>query len=78
MDLFPFPEVRDKQDILMENVEKVVQNGESLVAHAPTGLGKTAASLTPALEYAKENDKKVFLLLQDIASTRSRLKRLER
>jgi DNA excision repair protein ERCC-2 len=62
MDLFPFPEVRDKQDRLMENVEKVIQDGESLVAHAPTGLGKTAASLTPAIEYAKENDKKVFFV----------------
>lgn len=62
MDLFPFTEVRDKQDRLMQNIDEVVENGESLVAHAPTGLGKTAASLTPALEYAKQNDKKVFFV----------------
>ncbi len=62
MDLFPFQTVRKKQDTLIEKVENAVENGESLVAHAPTGLGKTAGSLTPALEYAKENDKKVFFV----------------
>lgn len=62
MELFPFPEVRPKQEELMEEIQKTVEEGTSLVAHAPTGLGKTAASLTPALKYAKENNKKVFFL----------------
>ena len=62
MDLFPFSEIREKQDDLIDEVEKVVEAGESLVAHAPTGLGKTAATLTPTLEYAKQNDKKVFFV----------------
>lgn len=62
MELFPFPEVREKQDDLMKAVEETVEEGKSLVAHAPTGLGKTAATLTPALEYALQNNKKVFFL----------------
>ncbi len=62
MNLFPFPEVREKQDRLIEKVEEAVEDKGSLVAHAPTGLGKTAGSITPALEYAKQNDKTVFFV----------------
>lgn len=62
MELFPFSEVREKQDELMESCRETIKQGESLVAHAPTGLGKTAATLTAALEYAMENNKKVFFL----------------
>ncbi|MFB6209554.1 MAG: hypothetical protein ABEJ56_05470 [Candidatus Nanohaloarchaea archaeon] len=40
MKLFPFPEVRDKQDELMEASWKAIKEENSLVAHAPTGLGK--------------------------------------
>lgn len=62
MELFPFPNVREKQDELMQASEEAISKGETLVAHAPTGLGKTAASLTPALEYAKNTNKTVFFL----------------
>ncbi len=62
MELFPFSELREKQDELLGEVKKTVEEGDSLVVHAPTGLGKTAATLTPALEYAKQNNKKVFFL----------------
>lgn len=46
----------------MEDVEQAVENGKNLIAHAPTGLGKTAGVLTPALQYALDNDKHVFFL----------------
>jgi len=62
MDLFPFPEKRKKQEDMVEAVEEVTENGENLVAHAPTGLGKTAASITPALEERLRNNQKVFFL----------------
>lgn len=62
MDIFPFPEKRNKQEELISKVEEAVNNNTSLVAHAPTGLGKTAASITPALEQTLENDGKVFFL----------------
>jgi DNA excision repair protein ERCC-2 len=62
MDLFPFEEVRDKQSDLLKSIEETVSEQGSIIAHAPTGLGKTAASVTPAIKEALENDRKVFFL----------------
>ena len=62
MNLFPFDEVRPEQNKLMADIESAIKDGKSILAHAPTGLGKTAAALTPALEYAIENNKTVFFL----------------
>ncbi|QKQ98527.1 DEAD/DEAH box helicase [Candidatus Nanohaloarchaea archaeon] len=62
MDLFPFEQVRDRQDELVEASEQALEDESNLVAHAPTGLGKTAATVTPAIEKAREQDKKVFFL----------------
>ncbi|MBR9676012.1 ATP-dependent DNA helicase [Candidatus Woesearchaeota archaeon] len=59
---FPHKELRPIQSDFLEIVEKVVRNGVNLVAHAPTGLGKTAASLSPAIKYAVDNDKTIFFL----------------
>ena len=60
--LFPFPAVREGQKEFMEDVTHAVEGGEILIAHAPTGIGKTVAVLVPALQYAIENDKTVFFL----------------
>ncbi|MBT3940894.1 ATP-dependent DNA helicase [Candidatus Woesearchaeota archaeon] len=62
MNLFPFDQVRPEQNKLVDDIASVVKEGKALIAHAPTGLGKTAAALTPALEYALENDKTIFFL----------------
>ncbi|MFB6114780.1 MAG: ATP-dependent DNA helicase, partial [Candidatus Nanohalobium sp.] len=62
MNLFPFSEKREKQGEMIEKVESAIEREGTLVAHAPTGLGKTAGALTPALEKAKESDKKVLFL----------------
>ena len=62
MELFPFEEVRDSQKELMDEIEETIDEQGSLIAHAPTGLGKTAAALTPSIEEALEKDKKVFFL----------------
>ena len=62
MELFPFDTVRDRQDELIEEAQKALDSKKSLVAHAPTGLGKTAGTVTPALEKAREEDKKVFFV----------------
>ncbi len=61
-DLFPFETVRSGQDGLIRDVEKAVSRAENLIAHAPSGLGKTAGSLSPSLGYALENSKTVFFL----------------
>jgi len=60
--LFPHEEVRDIQDKLIFRVNEAVTKGTNLIVHAPTGLGKTAASIAPALKYAIENNKVVFFL----------------
>lgn len=60
--LFPYDEVRDEQSTLIEHIKDAITNKTHLVVHAPTGLGKTAATLAPALRYAIDNDKVIFFL----------------
>lgn len=60
--LFPHDEVRDTQLRLMRDVSMAVQQGRHLIAQAPTGLGKTAATLAPALDFAMKTGKKVLFL----------------
>lgn len=60
--LFPFPSIRDGQREFMEDVKDAVEGGKILAAHAPTGIGKTVATLVPALQYAVENEKTIFFL----------------
>lgn len=62
LDLFPFESVRAGQDALLADVRRAVAEGRHLVAYAPTGLGKTAATLVPALEHALREGKRVFYL----------------
>ncbi|MDY6769833.1 MAG: hypothetical protein SVU88_02560, partial [Candidatus Nanohaloarchaea archaeon] len=61
-DLFPHQEIRPHQDRLLGDVEDALERGGSLVAHAPTGLGKTAAVVPPSLAHALEHGKTVFFL----------------
>ncbi|MEM3126476.1 MAG: ATP-dependent DNA helicase [Candidatus Woesearchaeota archaeon] len=60
--LFPHTKIRESQSNLVKDIENAIKNKSSIVAHAPTGLGKTAAALVPALSYALENKKIVFFL----------------
>ena len=62
MGLFPFEKVRGGQQELMRDAENVLSRGGRLIAHAPTGIGKTVAVVAPALSYALENGKTVFFL----------------
>lgn len=59
---FPFSEIRPVQEALMEAVAHAINEKESLVVHAPTGLGKTIASLGPALKLAEEKELTIFFL----------------
>jgi len=61
--LFPFEKIRDEQDKLIKAVANSIENKRHLVVHAPTGLGKTAASLGPCLKYALSNKKAIFFLI---------------
>ena len=60
--LFPYEKIRNIQDELIADINKCLIDRMNLVVHAPTGLGKTAASLCPALAYAVANNKTVFFL----------------
>ncbi len=60
--LFPHERVRDVQQQLMDDVTTALQQRTHLIVHAPTGLGKTAATLAPALSLAMERDLVVFFL----------------
>ncbi len=59
---FPFSTIRSGQRELVDDTMTVAKNGHSLLAHAPTGIGKTAGVLAPALQYALEHDKTVIFL----------------
>ena len=60
--LFPYDEIRPIQEDLLEEVDKAVKKGTNLIAHAPTGLGKTIASLAPIISFAKDKDLTIFFL----------------
>jgi DNA excision repair protein ERCC-2 len=49
---FPFAEPRPSQTQLMDSVKTALENEEHLLLQAPTGLGKTAGVLVPALTFA--------------------------
>jgi DNA excision repair protein ERCC-2 len=48
--LFPYEKVRDGQKEFLADARDSLSSSLTLVAHAPTGLGKTAVGLTAALE----------------------------
>lgn len=60
--LFPHDEIRQGQRRFARDATIAVQGGRRLVAEAPTGIGKTAASLAPALQHALDDGKIVFFL----------------
>jgi len=60
--LFPFDNYRESQDRFIKVVEAALIHKKDVLAEVPTGVGKTAAVLTPSLEYALKNKKKVLFL----------------
>lgn len=60
--LFPYGKIREEQNKFVQDVYDCVSNKKCLIAHAPTGLGKTAASLAPALACALNKNLTIFFL----------------
>lgn len=60
--LFPHEIIRPGQDKLIADLEIALKEKKILLAHAPTGLGKTAGALSVALACALENNKRIFFL----------------
>ena len=59
---FPHSAPRPGQKIMMDAVRQAMATGENLIAEAPTGSGKTAASLHPALAHGLTAGRQVFFL----------------
>ncbi|MBN2424610.1 MAG: ATP-dependent DNA helicase [Calditrichaceae bacterium] len=59
---FNLPENRPQQDMFMKQWSECLQNSEHLLASAPTGTGKTAAALYPAIQYALSQGKRLFFI----------------
>lgn len=76
-ELFPYEEVRDQQDEMKALIEQALRDEGAVVSHAPTGLGKTAASVAPSLSYALEHDKTVFFVTPRHSQHRIALETLE-
>lgn len=60
--LFPYETMRPIQEEMIKSILKEIEGKRDVIIHAPTGLGKTAASLAPTLKYALDNNKKIFFL----------------
>src|SRR3989344_2358783 len=61
-DFFPYPQIRAEQGKLLQDIDSAFQQEKILLAHAPTGLGKTATALSVALHHALEKKKRVLFL----------------
>jgi len=60
---FPYSSIRKSQEDLIKDVQDTVGKKAGLIAHAPTGLGKTAATLAPILaETIEKKDLTIFFL----------------
>ncbi len=51
-DFFPYQKIRLEQEKLLQDIDEAFHNEKILLAHAPTGLGKTATVLSVALYHA--------------------------
>lgn len=60
--LFPYEDIRDGQKQFVTDVTKALEENKTLLAYAPTGIGKTVGVLVPAIEKAIETGKRVLFL----------------
>ena len=58
---FPFASRRHGQREIESAVENALETGAHLLLQAPTGLGKTAAVLTPVLRHVLARDRRAFV-----------------
>jgi len=59
---FPHPSLRPHQGEMVDAVEAAIAGDRHLLVAAPTGVGKTAAALHPALRQALGTGRRVFFL----------------
>lgn len=59
---FPFSKYRPKQKEIISKVDEAIRNRGRILLSAPSGLGKTLATLYPALKYTLQNDLRLFVV----------------
>jgi DNA excision repair protein ERCC-2 len=59
---FPHDRPRKHQDEMIAAVENALAKGRHLLVSAPSGIGKTAGALYPAVRHALSNDMRVFFV----------------
>ena len=59
---FPFHQPRPGQTQIIDATSRALEQREHLLVQAPTGLGKTASTLFPAIRHALETDRRIFVL----------------
>lgn len=59
---FPHPHLRPGQPEIIATVERALAQKEHLLLQAPTGIGKTAAVLWPAIRSVLAEDRRLFIL----------------
>lgn len=60
--LFPYDDIRGGQREFMADIRAAVAGGKVLLAQAPTGIGKTVATLSVMLEEALAGEKIIFFV----------------
>ncbi len=65
--LFRFERPRQNQEAIMKSIEEALTSGKDILVNAPTGTGKTDASIGAALGFAMENGLDVFFLTPKIS-----------
>ena len=69
MDLFPYTP-RKNQTAIMQTIKNILQARRNIVFESGTGSGKTICTLTSALSYAIENNKKIIYTTRTNAQQR--------
>lgn len=64
---FRHEQVRKEQDALIRDAYEAIENSRHLIAHAPVGMGKSDALLSPAISHALEHNETVFFLTPKIS-----------
>src|SRR5207245_2307679 len=59
---WPFDRVREGQADFLADARGAIEDGRHVLAHAPTGIGKTAVALVASLDFALRADKLVLCL----------------
>lgn len=67
---FPYPELREGQEILIRECYRDIRAGKRLFAEAPTGIGKTLSTLYPAVRAMGSGACEKIFYLTAKASTR--------